>query len=237
MDLEAAFASLGVALGVGLLIGFEREQAAGEEKVGEAAEMGGVRTFPLVALAGAISTLLSRELGGWFVALVFAAFVALICISYFDDVRRRHQHGLTTEVAMLLTFLLGAAAPTEKLIEPASHKVVLLFSMAVVVTFVLSLKPPLHALVRRPDREDLLVRLLSELLARFELDGLYVESAACTPLEERGDAEWRAVLRCTGGRVDRSKEGGLVEVKAVTYHGLELRQESGRWRAQVFVDL
>jgi SHS2 domain-containing protein len=87
------------------------------------------------------------------------------------------------------------------------------------------------------DRGDLLVRLLSELLVRFELDGLFVTGATCAAVETRPGGDVRAVLRCDGGRVDRDRETGLAAVKAVTYHGLAVEEEPGRARARVFVDV
>ena len=59
MEQEPAFVALGVALGVGLLIGFEREQAASDDAKPGDTSMGGVRTYPLVSLAGALATMLS----------------------------------------------------------------------------------------------------------------------------------------------------------------------------------
>jgi uncharacterized membrane protein (DUF4010 family) len=158
MDQETAFVSLGVALGVGLLIGFEREQSAGADKSG-GKSMGGVRTYPLVSLGGALATIASREVGAWFVVAAFLAVAALVGVSYADDVRREHEHGLTSEVAMLVTFVLGALAPTEGLIVPQREKVLVLFSVAVVVAIVLSVKPALHALARKATKDDVYATL------------------------------------------------------------------------------
>ncbi len=49
MDLNTAW-QFGAALGLGMLIGLERERTRGEEKI-----FAGVRTFALVALLGATS--------------------------------------------------------------------------------------------------------------------------------------------------------------------------------------
>jgi protein archease len=87
------------------------------------------------------------------------------------------------------------------------------------------------------DREDLLVRLLSELLARFELEGFFATAATCVGVEDRPRAGARVTLRCEGGRVDRRRETGLHAIKAVTYHGLMLRGEDGAFRARVVVDV
>ena len=87
------------------------------------------------------------------------------------------------------------------------------------------------------DREDLLVRLLSELLARFELEDRFVTAATCLEVATNAGSDCRAALRCEGGRVDRGREGGLAAIKAVTYHGLFVREEARGFRARVFVDV
>lgn len=97
--------------------------------------------------------------------------------------------------------------------------------------------PPLDVEATGVDRADLLVRLLAELLARFEIDGVFVTSATCTCVDVRPDGDLHAALRCEGGRVDHRRETGLSAVKAVTYHGLEVRDEEGGLRARVYVDV
>src|ERR1700754_1890865 len=90
---------LGAALEVGLLIGIERERHKGR---GPRRAAAGVRTFTLIALAGAISL----ELGGPPAFLVVTAVIgAFAAISYLRSMRR--EPGLTTEVAMVVTLLLG----------------------------------------------------------------------------------------------------------------------------------
>jgi len=96
---------------------------------------------------------------------------------------------------------------------------------------------PFTVMASGVDREDLLVRLLSELLARFELEDRFVTAATCIEVEMRPGSDCRAALRCEGGRVDRDREGGLAAIKAVTYHGLSVREEARGFRARVFVDV
>jgi uncharacterized membrane protein (DUF4010 family) len=93
---------LAVALGIGLLLGLERERRKGTDPSRAPA---GIRTFALVSLLGGISMLI----GGVAVLAVGMSFVALAAIvAYvFSD---RSDPGLTTEVALPVTFLLGALA-------------------------------------------------------------------------------------------------------------------------------
>ncbi len=97
--------ALTVALGCGLLLGVERERRMSEESNRAPA---GVRTFALVGLAGG----LSWRLGGTTTAAVALGFVALAAVVGY--VRSKETDpGLTTEVALVVDFLLGALAQRE----------------------------------------------------------------------------------------------------------------------------
>lgn len=91
-----------VALGIGLLIGAERERRKGSGPTRGAA---GIRTFAVSALLGALGLLLG---GGLLLAVVALAVGALAVAAYLrtpgDD------PGMTTEIALLLTCLLGGLA-------------------------------------------------------------------------------------------------------------------------------
>ncbi len=122
---------LAVALGIGLLIGAERERSKGE---GPARAPAGIRTFALTALAGALSTLLGGQLGMLVVSIIIGS---LVVLGYLRS--RTEDPGLTTEVALLITFLLGALAMS----EPG-----LATGVGVSVAIVLSLRTRLHQFVR-----------------------------------------------------------------------------------------
>lgn len=100
-------ARLGIALGLGLLIGLEREYSRIPEHKSRAA---GFRTHGLVALFGMLAALLS-DLGGQAVFAVTAALLgALIVASYVLLWLRDRTGGLgiTSEVTIVLTFVIGA---------------------------------------------------------------------------------------------------------------------------------
>ena len=151
--------ALGVALGAGFLIGFERQQSSESAGVPESSSMGGVRTYPLVALVGALASLIARTAGAWFVALASAGVAGLVAISTADDVRRRRDHGLTSEIAFLSAFLLGALAASKGVFATQRDMAMLVFSVAVVEASVLSLKPQMHALAGKATRDDVLATL------------------------------------------------------------------------------
>jgi uncharacterized membrane protein (DUF4010 family) len=148
------YVSVGIALAAGLLIGLEREQSWRPSK-DHGSFLGGVRTYPLFALLGAVSTLLGRVLSVWFPLVGFLGVLTLVALSYADDVKKERDRGLTTEASMLLTFLLGALASSSGVVEPMGRRVIAVAALAVVVTLLLSAKPVLHALVERVSRDDL----------------------------------------------------------------------------------
>ncbi|MGZ8908281.1 MAG: MgtC/SapB family protein, partial [Methylobacter sp.] len=95
----------GLALGIGLLIGAERERRKG---VGPARAPMGIRTFASVSLLGAVSF----SLGDSILLAVMAFAVAGLSVTAY---RLSHEQdpGLTTEVALLLTLLLGGLSMRE----------------------------------------------------------------------------------------------------------------------------
>ena len=95
----AALSSLGLALGLGLLIGVDRERRKGH---GRTRHFAGIRTFTLVALAGAGTQLLDQA---WLTGVAALLVASLAVISHFKD--RSPDPGVTTEMALFVTFLLG----------------------------------------------------------------------------------------------------------------------------------
>lgn len=94
--------ALAVAAGIGLLIGAERERRKGS---GPTRSPAGIRTFTVVALLVAASMLLDSML---VLVAVTLAVTALLAIAY---IKQEHDDpGLTTEIALILTLLLGALA-------------------------------------------------------------------------------------------------------------------------------
>lgn len=88
-----------MALGIGLLIGTERERRKGEEDRRAAA---GLRTFSLASLSGLVSMTTG---GGILLAVAIATTAAVTILS--SVTAREKDPDLTTEVALILTVLLG----------------------------------------------------------------------------------------------------------------------------------
>jgi uncharacterized membrane protein (DUF4010 family) len=128
--LDSRFVGFAIALGIGLLIGADRERRKGEGPVPAAA---GIRTFTIVALAGAAG----HEIGEVPLVAVVLGVAALAALSYWRS--GAEDPGLTTEMALLLTTLLGALA----MVHPA-----LAAAIGVVVAALLHAREKLHSFVR-----------------------------------------------------------------------------------------
>lgn len=120
---------LATALGIGLMIGTERERA----RTGRDA-LAGVRTFALAALLGALAATLESMPALLTFAVILAAFAAL-AYRRFDS----HGPGLTSQVAFVLTYVLGAFAITQPLLAAG---------LAVLVTLLLASRSRLHDFVK-----------------------------------------------------------------------------------------
>lgn len=131
----------GIALGLGMLIGLQREWSD--------TKIAGIRTYPIIALLGAVAASLSPEGSIWLLAGGLVALTILTVLGNWLKTRSDElvtEPGLTTEMAMLLVFLLGAMV----VLGDPVHALVLSGAVAVL----LQLKGPLHATVRRLGDHD-----------------------------------------------------------------------------------
>jgi uncharacterized membrane protein (DUF4010 family) len=141
---------LATALAVGLLIGLEREQTRGDRP---GSSFGGARTYPIFALIGALATLLEPA-SMWLPLIALLGVFALVAISYHADVRHADDHGATTEVSAIATYLLGALSTSKGVVEPMADRLILVAGVGVALTFLLSSKPVFHRLAAKVSRED-----------------------------------------------------------------------------------
>lgn len=128
---------LAAALGSGLLIGLERER---HKRRGPHREPAGLRTFTLAAMGGALAQAL--QLPG----LVAVGAIAITGLAAVALLRQRGRDpGLTTEIALLVTYLIGALCVTAPLLgSPA----------AVVLTGLLAARTKLHRFATQVLREE-----------------------------------------------------------------------------------
>lgn len=161
LDLNV-FYRLAAAIGIGLIIGMQREHTYFDQTDRHPA---GVRTFTLVALVGAMAALLSDQMGG--VAPFITGFVVVGMLLMATHVsfaigHRNHSvdpqgektptttggDGITTSVALLIVYLLGGICWYGRLMESCV--------IVVVMLWVLSAKEQLHTFAKRLSKEDIL---------------------------------------------------------------------------------
>ncbi|RTL46314.1 MAG: MgtC/SapB family protein [Burkholderiales bacterium] len=138
LDLSA-LTGLGLAFAAGLLIGLERGWH--QRDLPEGHRVAGLRTFGLIGLLGGLGGL-SVQSWGTAVLLTLLVLVGLLLLTGYVVTARMHAvMGLTTVMAALATFLIGAMAATG---EWRMSSVV-----SVAVLALLQFKRPLHSVVGR----------------------------------------------------------------------------------------
>lgn len=161
--LNPALIGLIVSAGVGLIIGLEREF----NTHGEPAHVGGIRTFTLVAVLGNVAGWISIHTDPVILIAALAGFFVLVCVAYYVQTKKGKM-GLTTEIALLLTFLLGVAN-SKGLIQES-------LAVVVVMTTVLSLKDQLHSFISKLTEEELFAFIKFIVLALLILPILPTQS-------------------------------------------------------------
>ena len=135
-ELVDLFQRLGIALGLGLIVGLQRERSG--------SPLGGFRTFPLATLFGSVSGLIAMRFGAWPIAAGLVVVAALLIMGNLE--RQERDAGLTTEVSMLLMYLVGALV----MFGPVSVAVIIGGTVAVLLHF----KPEMHSIARRLEDPD-----------------------------------------------------------------------------------
>ena len=101
-ELAVPVEAFATALGIGLLIGMERERRP------DAAA--GLRTFSLVAMLGCLFAMLGETGGGpWLLAVGLVVLAAAMVASNFSTQQEEKYRGFTSEAAIIVTYGLGAA--------------------------------------------------------------------------------------------------------------------------------
>lgn len=142
-----------VALGLGLLVGLQRETSA--------SEIAGIRTFPLIAIFGVFAGHFAMLYHGVVLAAAFLATIALLWMGNYTRWQNGElDPGLTTEFAAMVMFCVGAVLPAGYM-APA---VVTTGAIALLLHY----KASLHSLAGNLDQDDL------RALARLILIGLVI---------------------------------------------------------------
>ena len=233
------FVTLAISLGLGLLIGLQRERSE--------ARLGGIRTFPLISLFGTVCGLLAAQFA-WPVlvagfVVVFGVLALANVIKLRDPTLR--EAGQTTEVAALLTFALGVY-----LVEGDRS---VAFVVAGVTVVLLHLKEPMHRFVDRMGEHDMSAIIqfvvISLIILPLLPDRTFGPYNVLNPFDI-----WRMVALIVGislvgyvvykiwgervGTVSGGILGGLISSTATTVsYARRSREASGAHRTTLFVIL
>ncbi len=204
MELTEVFGRLGAGLGIGLLVGLQREYAKRE---GDEEMFAGSRTFSLLGLAGGLAAYGSELLGSpWiFVAalLVAGGFVAL---AYQAGIQEG-EIGQTTELAAIVVFLTGGLAFAGDLVVAAAA--------GVATMTLLAIKPQTRMIASRIDSEDIYATVKFAVLAALILPLL--------PTETYGPSPWNATSPFNVGLM-------VVFISGLSFIGYVLIQAVGARR-------
>ena len=149
------FYRLAAAIGIGLIIGLQREHTYSDQSDHHPA---GVRSFTLVGLAGVMTAMLSNLMTG--VAPFVTGFVVIGMLLMASHISFAIEHrpqdgrplvttdGITTSIAVLVVYLLGALCWFGRLLESCI--------VVVVMLWILSAKEQLHTFAQKLSKEDIL---------------------------------------------------------------------------------
>ncbi|PIZ51000.1 hypothetical protein COY27_05080 [Candidatus Woesearchaeota archaeon CG_4_10_14_0_2_um_filter_33_13] len=134
-----------LALGLGALIGLEREYARFQKRGHDYA---GIRTFPLIAVFGALSAYLGELISPWILITGIILTGLLIVIAYFTITDKSRKYvGATSEMAGFLTFFIGVLCYHGQ----TTFAVIL----AVVITLILYARSFLHHFAEKMNKEEM----------------------------------------------------------------------------------
>ncbi|TWT76347.1 MgtC family protein [Planctomycetes bacterium CA13] len=135
-----AFLAIALSLGLGLLVGLQRQW--------KASEVAGIRTFPLITIFGTLCVLIGRTQGEWTTAVGMISIACLLMVANLLKLQSgKSDPGMTTEVAALMMFGVGAALAVG------------MYTPAIVITGIVAVllhwKQRLHGWVTRIGEADL----------------------------------------------------------------------------------
>jgi uncharacterized membrane protein (DUF4010 family) len=122
-----------LSLGIGLLVGFEREWSHKDL---------GVRTFAITSLLGMLAALIAPT----FILAAFGGIVALVILVNASSAQAQKALEITTSAALLVTFSLGVLIGQGHIFTPTAS--------AIVMTLLLALKPQLSRFVGGLTQEE-----------------------------------------------------------------------------------
>ncbi|WP_405572659.1 MgtC/SapB family protein [Winogradskyella sp. Asnod2-B02-A] len=142
-----------ISLGIGLIIGLEREY----DKLKEEKGIAGIRTFPIVAILGFSLANLTALFTPWLLIISLGAFILFLAFHYFVQEKEEYGQGLTTNLALIATFILGIMVSAEYYRDAVAT--------AVIIVTLLSLKTRFRSFISNITSEELFAFIKFSIIA------------------------------------------------------------------------
>lgn len=142
-----------ISVGIGLILGLEREY----DKLKDEHGFAGIRTFPIMAIIGFILGNLSITYTPWLVIITAAAFLLFLALSHISMVQKHVMTGITTNLALFATLILG--------IMVANHLHKEAVASAVIIVTLLSLKTTFRSFIKNITSEELFAFIKFSIIA------------------------------------------------------------------------
>lgn len=184
------FLRFGAALLIGVLIGMQREYAYSNRSAGGL--FAGARTFALMSLFGASAALLADLFHApWVFIGLICLLGVMVIVAYFVSATERDEIGLTSEVAALITILIGGICYL--------HSVEFAVALGVVTTVLLAVKWELRQFVKVITQDDVFATLQFAVITAIVLPILPDKAFGSPPLDVLNPYQvWKMVVFISG---------------------------------------
>lgn len=142
-----------ISLGIGLILGLEREY----DKLKEENGFAGIRTFPIVAILGFSLGSLTKLFTPWLLIISLGAFILFLAFTHFSKKQKEYRQGVTTNLALIITFVLGIMVAVEYYRNAVAT--------AVIIVTLLSLKTRFRSLISNITSEELFAFIKFSIIA------------------------------------------------------------------------
>ncbi len=139
-------------MGIGLILGLEREYDKLKDQ-----GFAGIRTFPIVAILGFSLGNLTEKFTPWLLIVSLGAFILFLAFNHFFQKQEEYGKGLTTNLALIATFVLGVMVSAQYYRDAVAT--------AVIIVTLLSLKTRFRMVISNITSEELFAFIKFSIIA------------------------------------------------------------------------
>lgn len=142
-----------ISTGIGLILGLEREY----DKLKQEQSVAGIRTFPIVTIIGFSVGSLREHFSPWISIMGLGTFILIMGIYQLSRAQTEGTKGLTTNLALIATFILGLMVSAEHYRDAVAT--------AVIIVTLLSMKASFRSVISNITSEELFAFIKFAILA------------------------------------------------------------------------